>query len=195
MDAQRRKTIVDEINHWRKNQLLPEHYCIFLLNLYTEGELPPRPEITVSAKRSASGSDRDGSTAYRTGTSGNTRSQKGGYETETAPYGSKEGFRYPAEQAGTVSWKMLFAWLGTATVIAVMILLAFHFNGFTTPMQITILTAGILFFYVLSFIVRRRAPVFTHATLGASFLLLIIAGFFSCGSGNFPTRPCWHFWP
>lgn len=37
MDLQKRKIIVSEIEYWRKNQLLPEHYCIFLLNLYTEG--------------------------------------------------------------------------------------------------------------------------------------------------------------
>jgi hypothetical protein len=36
LDADKRKTIVYEIEHWRKNKLLPEHYCVFLLNLYLE---------------------------------------------------------------------------------------------------------------------------------------------------------------
>ncbi len=38
MDEQRKKIIVKEIETWRKNHLLPEHYCVFLLNLYTAGE-------------------------------------------------------------------------------------------------------------------------------------------------------------
>lgn len=29
--------ILQEIKHWRKNHLLPDHYCDFLYNLYTEG--------------------------------------------------------------------------------------------------------------------------------------------------------------
>jgi hypothetical protein len=37
MDEQRRKIITNEINYWKKNRMLPEHYCDFLLNLYTEG--------------------------------------------------------------------------------------------------------------------------------------------------------------
>ncbi|MEH7443095.1 hypothetical protein V7201_12380 [Bacillus sp. JJ1122] len=37
MDDQRKKIIVNEINYWKQNRMLPEHYCDFLLNLYTEG--------------------------------------------------------------------------------------------------------------------------------------------------------------
>jgi hypothetical protein len=37
MDEQRRKIITSEINYWKQNRMLPEHYCDFLLNLYTEG--------------------------------------------------------------------------------------------------------------------------------------------------------------
>jgi hypothetical protein len=37
MDEQRRKIITSEINYWKQNRMLPEHYCNFLLNLYTEG--------------------------------------------------------------------------------------------------------------------------------------------------------------
>lgn len=37
MDDHRRKIITNEIKYWKQNRLLPEHYCDFLLNLYTEG--------------------------------------------------------------------------------------------------------------------------------------------------------------
>jgi hypothetical protein len=36
MNLEKRKTIVAEIEHWRKSRLLPEHYCDFLLNLYMD---------------------------------------------------------------------------------------------------------------------------------------------------------------
>jgi hypothetical protein len=36
LDAEKRKIIVYEIEHWRKSKLLPEHLCDFLLNLYLE---------------------------------------------------------------------------------------------------------------------------------------------------------------
>lgn len=36
MDLEKRKIIVNEIEKWRKSKLLPEHYCVFLLNLYTD---------------------------------------------------------------------------------------------------------------------------------------------------------------
>lgn len=34
---QKTKIILQEIQHWKKNKLLPEHYCNFLITLYTEG--------------------------------------------------------------------------------------------------------------------------------------------------------------
>jgi hypothetical protein len=36
LEPEKRKIIVNEIEHWRKNKLLPEHLCDFLLNLYSE---------------------------------------------------------------------------------------------------------------------------------------------------------------
>jgi hypothetical protein len=36
LDADKRKLIVNEIHHWRRSKLLPEHYCDFLLNLYAD---------------------------------------------------------------------------------------------------------------------------------------------------------------
>ncbi|MEK5441803.1 hypothetical protein [Fredinandcohnia sp. FSL W7-1320] len=38
MNQDRKKIIINEILYWRKNKLLPEAYCNFLLSLYTEGE-------------------------------------------------------------------------------------------------------------------------------------------------------------
>lgn len=40
MNENRKKIIVNEILSWRKNRMLPEHYCDFLLALYTEGNQP-----------------------------------------------------------------------------------------------------------------------------------------------------------
>lgn len=37
MSNERKKIIVNEITFWKKNKLLPEHYCDFLMTLYTEG--------------------------------------------------------------------------------------------------------------------------------------------------------------
>ncbi|MBU8905681.1 hypothetical protein [Desertibacillus haloalkaliphilus] len=37
MDPRRKETIIKEIKYWKQNSLLPEHYCDFLLTLYTEG--------------------------------------------------------------------------------------------------------------------------------------------------------------
>ena len=37
MNAKRKKIIMTEINYWKQNKLLPEHYCDFLITLYTQG--------------------------------------------------------------------------------------------------------------------------------------------------------------
>ncbi|QOR65562.1 hypothetical protein IM538_17370 [Cytobacillus suaedae] len=39
MDQHRKALIVKEIKLWKQSKLLPEHYCDFLLTLYTEGEV------------------------------------------------------------------------------------------------------------------------------------------------------------
>ncbi|WP_166243749.1 hypothetical protein [Paenibacillus turpanensis] len=36
MDADKKQTIIKEIERWRRSKLLPEHYCDFLLNLYLD---------------------------------------------------------------------------------------------------------------------------------------------------------------
>lgn len=38
MSLQRKQIIINEISFWKKNKLLPEHYCDFLLALYAQGE-------------------------------------------------------------------------------------------------------------------------------------------------------------
>lgn len=38
MDKQRKQIIISEIKHWKESKLLPEHYCDFLLALYSRGE-------------------------------------------------------------------------------------------------------------------------------------------------------------
>lgn len=40
MDDTRKKIIVNEIVYWKKNKMLPEQYCDYLLALYTEGNQP-----------------------------------------------------------------------------------------------------------------------------------------------------------
>lgn len=43
MDAHKRKIIVHEIDHWRRNKVLPEQYCDFLMNLYQDPEQEYHP--------------------------------------------------------------------------------------------------------------------------------------------------------
>ncbi|MBS4199696.1 hypothetical protein KHA93_08510 [Bacillus sp. FJAT-49732] len=38
MDDKRKKIILKEITFWKQNNMLPEHYCNYLIALYTEGE-------------------------------------------------------------------------------------------------------------------------------------------------------------
>lgn len=44
LSDEKRKMIAREIEHWRSNRLLPEHYCDFLLNLYRD---PDKSDKTV----------------------------------------------------------------------------------------------------------------------------------------------------
>lgn len=47
----KKKLIIREISFWKKNHLLPEHYCDFLMQLYTEGEalLEEQEEVSKQA--------------------------------------------------------------------------------------------------------------------------------------------------
>jgi hypothetical protein len=50
MDDSRKQIIIKEIGYWKKTRLLPEHYCDFLLALYTEGNSLPETN-TISKSR------------------------------------------------------------------------------------------------------------------------------------------------
>jgi hypothetical protein len=53
VDELKRKTIVREIEHWRRSRLLPEQYCDFLMNLYLEGSTDEKsgPWSPISTKK------------------------------------------------------------------------------------------------------------------------------------------------
>lgn len=48
---QRKQIILNEIAFWKKNKMLPDHYCDFLTSLYTGGDVEGAPLI-VEAKQS-----------------------------------------------------------------------------------------------------------------------------------------------
>jgi hypothetical protein len=56
MDQDKRAIIIREIQYWKRNRLLPEHYCDFLLNLYGSGQA----ESGAARERSAVAAMRDG---------------------------------------------------------------------------------------------------------------------------------------
>lgn len=51
MDDQRKKTIINEIIYWKENRMLPEHYCNYLLSLYTEGNRTEEEKKVVANKK------------------------------------------------------------------------------------------------------------------------------------------------
>jgi len=160
MDEQRRRTIIAEIEHWRRNQLLPEHYCIFLLNLYTEGEHSPSSAATDKSVR------------------------KSGKASAGSEYADRKGSRerkeriYVYREVSPVTGKMVLTWLLCALITAGLILLAFHFNRFHTPMQISIFTCFSLLFYILGVVFRRSNPPLTHLFLALFFFVAIWGGIF-----------------
>ena len=54
MSNQRKQIIINEITFWKQNKLLPEHYCDFLMTLYTEGE-QAEETLKGNAKQSVMG--------------------------------------------------------------------------------------------------------------------------------------------
>ncbi|MGZ0052900.1 hypothetical protein [Brevibacillus gelatini] len=163
MDDQRKRTIIAEIENWRRNHLLPEHYCIFLLNLYTEGDRP-NTSPTASAGR-GEGKRTDATLGAGAGVS-------------TSNSSASTAYGYATRQVAPITGKMVMTWLLGAFVIAGLILLAFHFNRFTTPMQIAIFACFALVFYILGFGFRRHSPPLTHLFLMLSFILLIAGGMY-----------------
>jgi hypothetical protein len=53
---QRKSIIVNEIRFWKQNQMLPEHYCDFLLALYEQGEHSKKTQKTKNSILSREGS-------------------------------------------------------------------------------------------------------------------------------------------
>jgi hypothetical protein len=51
LNETRKKIIVNEITYWKKNRMLPEQYCNYLLALYTEGHLDDESEKEVRRKK------------------------------------------------------------------------------------------------------------------------------------------------
>jgi len=54
MNRRRRETIIREIEYWKRSRLLPEHYCDYLLALYTEGDAHPGPRRPWRSRLAAS---------------------------------------------------------------------------------------------------------------------------------------------
>ncbi|WP_445506325.1 hypothetical protein [Niallia sp. 03190] len=54
MDENRKKVIVKEIIYWKKSRMLPEHYCDYLLSLYTEGNQPVEETTKKTSAMSSS---------------------------------------------------------------------------------------------------------------------------------------------
>lgn len=160
MDDQRKRIIIAELENWRRNHLLPEHYCIFLLNLYTEGD---RPEGSAPGKKTMG--EVTGDSQVAAGGSGGASGMK-----TTAPYVSGN--------ASVISGKMILSWLFGACLIAGLILLAFHFTRFTLPMQIAIFGFFSVICYLLAFLFRKSSPPITHLLLGISFVVLLLGGFY-----------------
>lgn len=55
VNSQKKEVILNEISFWKKNKLLPEHYCDFLMTLYSEGNVvedDPSTIIKISAANS-----------------------------------------------------------------------------------------------------------------------------------------------
>ncbi|MFE7151514.1 hypothetical protein ACFVIJ_14145, partial [Heyndrickxia sporothermodurans] len=53
MDSSRKEVIINEIIYWKNHKMLPDHYCDYLLALYSEGEL--NNEISDVNKRKHGG--------------------------------------------------------------------------------------------------------------------------------------------
>ncbi|AOZ94586.1 hypothetical protein [Paenibacillus crassostreae] len=51
MKQERKKIIIDEIEHWRQSRLLPDQYCDFLSNLYQEPKNMKSHSLTLATLR------------------------------------------------------------------------------------------------------------------------------------------------
>lgn len=51
VNENRKNIIVKEIAYWKENRMLPEHYCNYLLTLYTEGNQPAEEKKSTKKNR------------------------------------------------------------------------------------------------------------------------------------------------
>ncbi|MFM1651491.1 hypothetical protein ACI7RC_05265 [Brevibacillus sp. B_LB10_24] len=155
MDAKTR-VIIAEIEKWQRTQLLPEHYCIFLLKLYSGGE---HTGIQQDGNENASNKRGNGLFAKLAGSfaPGKGNGQTGNSSTTRAK---------------------AFVWLIGMVVTAISILLAFHFSDFPTAMQIAFVAIFSLLFYGLAFILRKRTIAGTNIALALAFFAMAAGGLF-----------------
>jgi len=157
LDDQRRKIIITEIENWRRNHLLPEHYCIFLLNLYTEGKHAQNQEEPVTKKRLFFFPNRKPS----------SRTDRLDKQQQVFTHGVGPQIQGSGKEAQILSVKLMGGIFLVGLVIAVMLLLAFYFNAFSIPMQMSILVLSWILAYVLAFVFKRKIPLLSY------FFLLI----------------------
>lgn len=159
LDDQRRKIIINEIENWRRNHLLPEHYCIFLLNLYTEGKHAQNQEEPITKKRLSIWPNRKWSSR--------TKKQQVFIE------GAGSHIQGSGREAQILSVKLMGGIFLVGLVIAVMVLLAFYFNAFSIPMQMSILVVSWVIAYVLAFVFKRKIPLLSYFFLLVTILIAI----------------------
>lgn len=172
LDDQRKKIIISEIENWRKNHLLPEHYCIFLLKLYSAGE----HEVTPVAGKPHH-STRSAAAVTIGSHNADVTNGKGG-EGSAARYGQAADGSAKIGGRQKIPWKMALSWFLGASAIALLILLVFHFNGFSPLMQIAIFAVSALLFYILGLLFRRRNAGFSQLFLAVSFFILTVGGLY-----------------
>lgn len=160
MDDQRRKIIITEIENWRRNHLLPEHYCIFLLNLYTEGKHAPNQEEPITKKRFFLFPNRK------------ARMDKL-YNQQAFLQSASTPIQGSGKEAQILSVKLMGGIFLIGLVIAVMLLLAFYFNAFSIPMQMSILVFSWILAYVLAFVFKRKIPLLSYFFLLVTILIAI----------------------
>ncbi|AKF95094.1 hypothetical protein NW801_22920 [Brevibacillus laterosporus] len=160
MDDQRRKIIITEIENWRRNHLLPEHYCIFLLNLYTEGKHAPNQEEPITKKRFFFFPNRK------------ARMDKL-YNQQAFIQSASTQIQGSGKEAQILSVKLMGGIFFIGLVIAVMLLLAFYFNAFSIPMQMSILVFSWILAYVLAFVFKRKIPLLSYFFLLVTILIAI----------------------
>ncbi len=112
------------------------------------------------------------------GTSGSSVMVEAGEGSATEASGGVRYIQKASAGSQKISWKLVLSWFLGASVIASLILLAFHFNGFSSPMQIAIFSVSALVFYILAVFFRRRNAGYSQLFLALSFIIVTMGGLF-----------------